>query len=189
MFRRGDDRAYEIAPQMVDLVKAPLVWPLHGGEPTLVTERADGNTLPAAPAETTARPERAYDGDILREFYGGLRAFSSPQIGMYWRGPVELCDGSKVQVVVMEDASLRRLSYSIALPQPPAALRAVAEQLEKRQFPSARAALILAERSCNSALFQAHSAQKTDILKISEANMEISNVVCGARRPGSDSRR
>lgn len=160
IFRRGDDRAYEIAPQMVELVKAPLVWPLHGVEPAPFNEPGHGNTSPAAAAETSARPERAFDGNILREFYGGLRTFSSPQIGVYWRGPVDLCDGSKVQVVVMEDATQRTLSYSITLRQPPDALRAVAEQLEKRQFPSARAALILTERACNHALFQGHSAQR-----------------------------
>jgi|GEM_PF-871479 len=155
LFRRGDDRAFEIAPRMVELIDAPLVWPLLGAGPAEATnsERRDGAPATAATG-AAARPERAYDSDILREFYGAIRAFSSPQVGVNWRGPVELSDGSNVEVSVVEDASQRTLSYSIVLRQPPAPLRIVAEELEKRRFPSARAALILTERACNRALFQ-----------------------------------
>ena len=49
-----------------------------------------------------AHPDRVYDRDIIGEFYRGVRPFTSPKLGLYWRGPLELSDGTKVQIVLLE---------------------------------------------------------------------------------------
>jgi hypothetical protein len=147
IFRRGDEHVYEIPQRFIEVVNLPLAWP---AEPTPKAHPVHSST----PESFGARPERVYDKDILGEFYKGVRPFSSPKIGLYWRGPIDLLDGSKVQVVIVEDSSSGTPSYSIVLRDPPDALKNVAEHLGKAEFPSARAAIIAAERGCNRALYE-----------------------------------
>lgn len=147
LFRRGDERIYEIPPNNVEIIDAPLIWP------TSVSSQATYHTNPNIQA-LGVRPERVYDRDILGEFYQGIRPFTSPKLGLYWRGPIELSDGSKMEVVLLEDTSLNTSNYSIVLRDPPGALKVFAEELSKKVFPSARAALIMTERSCNKFLYE-----------------------------------
>jgi integrative and conjugative element protein (TIGR02256 family) len=144
IFHRDDDRVHEIPHKSVEIVDAPLVWPV---ERTKHSRRQVGDGV--AP-----RPERVYDRDMLNEFYRELRPYSSQKLGLYWRGPLELVNGTKVEVVLVEDASSGAATYSITLRDPPHALRATAEQLAEHEFTSARSALVMAERSCNRVLYQ-----------------------------------
>lgn len=146
VFRRGDERVYEIPPRQVEIVDSSLVWPASVKH----TKRRDDSDS----ADLGARPERVYDRDIITEFYEGFRPFASQKLGFYWRGPLELLDGSKVQVVLLEDSAAHGPSYSVALRQPPDALKHIAEELATREFPSARTALRTTERICNRALYQ-----------------------------------
>jgi hypothetical protein len=146
IFRRGDERVYEVPPQQVEIVESSLVWPTSVAH----TERKTH----APPADLGAQPDRVYDRDILAEFYQGFRSFASKDLGFYWRGPLELLDGSKVQVVLLEDSTAPGRSYSVALREPPAVLKGIAEELATREFSSARKALVTTERVCNRTLYQ-----------------------------------
>lgn len=147
IIRRDDDYVYEIPQRLVEIIRTPLLWPPESAHDTKHDHHA-------TPEKLGARPDRVYDRDILGEFYQGVRPFTSPQLGFYWRGSVEFLDGSRVQVVLVEDLSSRAPKYSVVLREPPDALKPVAEQLAKREFPSARAALITTERSCNRILYE-----------------------------------
>lgn len=150
IFRRDDERVYEIPERLVEIVSTPLLWPVGSAHDTK-------HDCYPTPEKLGARPDRVYDRDILGEFYQGVRPFTSPKLGLYWRGPVEFLDGSSVQIVLVEDLSSRVPRYSIVLRDPPDALKPVTEQLAKRKFPSARAALITTERSCNRILYEQHN--------------------------------
>lgn len=154
VFHRGDDKFYEVSPDMIQIVNEPLVWP--SATPHGKTEGRKGQL------DLGVQPERAYDQDILKEFYQGFRPYSSEKLGLYWRGALELVDGSKAQMVVLEDSAASKPSYTATLRDPADALKGIAEDLGKIEFPSARAALITAERSCNRALYehQGHSREK-----------------------------
>lgn len=144
IFRRNDQRIFEIAPKSIEIVDTPLVWPA----PTAGHEdRIAGQDTPKA------WPERAYDQDIIREFYEGIRPFTSKQIGLYWRGSIGLINGSDAELIVIEDSSSQSPTYSIVLREPTDILKSLAEDLADQEFPSARAALIQAERSCNRILY------------------------------------
>lgn len=145
VFRRNDERIYEIPQQSVELVDAPLVWPVE-------SERSQQLIGDSVQDRFEAWPERAYDQGIIREFYHDVRPFTSEKIGLYWRGSIELFDGSNVQVILVEDS--QSPSYSVVLRDPPDALKEVAEHFATREFPSARVALINTERSCNRALHE-----------------------------------
>jgi len=150
VFRRGDERIYELHRDQVEIVDAPLIWPLASGQSH---DKPDDH--PKSPG-LRANPDRAYDNDILNAFYRGIRPFSSPKLGMYWRGPLELLDGSTVEVVLLEDSAAPKPTYSVTVRGAPPALKAIAEELAGVEFPSARAALISTEPNCNRALHRRH---------------------------------
>jgi hypothetical protein len=129
IFRRGDERVYEVRPQQVEIVETSLVWP------TSVAHT--GRKTHSPPADLGAQPDRVYDRDILAEFYQGFRSFAS-----------------KDQVVLIEDSTAPDRSYSVALREPPAVLKGIAEELATREFSSARKALMTTERVCNRTLYQ-----------------------------------
>jgi hypothetical protein len=149
IFRRGDEHIYEIRRDQVEIVDTPLVWPQRAEHPC---DKCDSNPK----HELRANPNRAYDSDILSEFYRGVRPFSSAKLGMYWRGPLELLDGTRIEVVLLEDSSTINPTYTVTLREPPAALRSLAEEIATVEFPSARAALITTERNCNRAIYRQH---------------------------------
>jgi hypothetical protein len=158
IFHRGDDGFYEIPSRQVEIVDTPLVWPLvergnHRG-------RSISTVEPKLDAVLNAQPERVYDRDILSEFYKGMKPFTSPKLGFYWRGNIELLDGSEIQVVLVEDSSSAHSSYTLMIRDVPKHLQEVAEKLSKQDFSSARVALITAERLCNRFLFKHHSQKK-----------------------------
>jgi hypothetical protein len=149
IFRREDERIYELRSRQVEIVDAPLVWPVGAGQHRNKNDSRGGHDL-------GANPSRVYDKEIVGEFYRGVRPFSNPKLGMYWRGPIELLDGSKLEVVLLEDSSSAKPTYTVTLREPPAALKSLAEEIATVEFPSARAALIATERSCNRALYMQH---------------------------------
>lgn len=146
VFRRGYERIYELSSRQVEIVDAPLVWPATAG---LSHGKREGEPK----HEVRSNPNRVYDSKIVSEFYRGIRPFSNAKLGMYWRGPLELLDGSAVEVVLLEDSAAAAPTYTVTLREPPAVLRTLAEEIAAVEFPSARAALITAERSCNRALY------------------------------------
>lgn len=148
IFRRGDERIYELRRDQVDIVDAPLIWPMASRRSH--EKHDDGPKFPGL----RANPNRVYDNDILSEFYRGVRPFSSAKLGMYWRGPLELMDGSKIEVVLLEDSTAANPAYTVTLREPPPVLKGLAQEIANVEFPSARAALITTERSCNRALYR-----------------------------------
>ncbi len=173
VFRPNDDRVHEVSANMVEITEGPLIWP---SDPDPVSSSESPEDIPSAdpqarsnpehsPVElgeksVIAKPERVYDRDIIGEFYRGVRPYTAPQLGLYWRGPIELANGQKTEVIVLEDASSTEPTYSVTLRLPTESLIAVGEQLAKRDFPSARSALITAERSCNRILFELGGGSK-----------------------------
>jgi hypothetical protein len=161
IFRRGDGRFYEISPRHVEITDSPLVWPIvASAKPPLPihdskqVETAYRHVSSSTPESVQPKVERVYDRDILGEFYHGVRPYTSSKLGFYWRGPIDLLDGSKVEVVLVEDSSHGAPMYSLVLRDAPRTLKDVADLLSKKEFSSARVALISAERLCNRFLFE-----------------------------------
>lgn len=146
---RGDDRVFEIPADCVEIVDAPLIWPK-------LKAPATGAGRPPGQEKFQAQPERAHDHEYLSSFFPKVRPFASQKLGVYWRGPIELVDGSQVEVVLVEDPEARKPCYSVTLRGAPPELEAAAAKLEKDEFGTARAALVAAERSCNRAIWSYH---------------------------------
>ncbi len=172
VFRRGDDRVYQVPPRQVEIVESSLVWPAS-------VEHTKPRDHPGS-SDLGAQPERVYDRDIITEFYEGFRPFSSQKLGFYWRGPLELLDGSKVEVVLLEDSAAHGPAYSVALREAPHALKSVAEELATREFSSARTALMTTERICNRALYEQRCNVGNKIFDLKDENpMDVFTLYVG----------
>jgi len=149
LFRRGDDHVYEIASSHVKVTDEKLIWPVPMAPgPAMPRHAREEYQRHAAPSH-----QRVYDRDIIADFYPKFRPYTSPKVGLYWRGTIDLVDDSTLEAVVTEDDSRATPSYSVLLRSAPDALAPLVEKLADREFPSARAALLTAERVCNQQLY------------------------------------
>jgi hypothetical protein len=154
IFRKDDAKAYEIPERMIELVDSKLL-----SNPSRATHSMA--PMPAMTHSPMSKSELLSDNDFAKDFYPEIRPFKSPKLGLYWRGPIGLVNGESVQVVVVENQSAHQQTYSLALRDTPENLQQAAEELMAVDYPTARAALIQAERTCNRALF----SQRSDIKK------------------------
>ena len=129
------------------LTDAPLIWPSASDVPgrKKSTEHLDEDAL---------RTNRVYDRDIVSQFYPKVGTFKSEELGIYWRGPIPLIDGSKLEMVVLEDASGTAPEYTVTLRNPPEMLTRSTKAIAKEGFASCRAALLTTERMCNAELYE-----------------------------------
>lgn len=149
LFRRNDDTIYEIPAKDVRLVDAPALRPRDRA-----TAEPSG-PLPETAPPITANPERAKDREFFSEFYPNLKPLLSKSIGApYWKGPLSLVDGSRAEVVAMENADGGAPFYSIATSCRNPVIADILAQYEERQFRSARHAVLNLERDMNQALYR-----------------------------------
>ncbi len=149
LFRRGDDTIYEIPAQEVRLVDAAVLWQLQDRGTVEVSQsrQHDSSTAP--------NPERAKDQEFFAEFHPGFKALLAKEIGApYWKGPLALVDGSRAEVVAMEDPRDSAGAYSIGSSSKNPVIADILAQYKQRKFRSARHAVIHLERDLNLALYR-----------------------------------
>ncbi len=144
---RGDKHVHEIPAQAVEFVDLPLVWPPKRVEDTTLGNISDLDNF-------KGKQHRAFNNAVLTNLYPGLHPYSSKKVGVYWRGLFDLIDGSTIETFIVEDSTPPEFVYSIFLRNPTPILQTVAETLKDQQFPTAVAALTIAERDCNRALWE-----------------------------------
>lgn len=149
VLHRGDPRTYEIDRRHIEVTDEGILWPQLGAVVADATERGSIPTSYAPSAQIV----RAYDSAVIRDLYSRLRPFTSPRVGIYWRGFIELVDGSKADVMVVESDSMGTPSYTVGFPDMAKCLEDVKYELDGRRFSSASAALVFAERTCNRVLY------------------------------------
>ena len=153
VLRRGDPNVYEIPAGALTLTDGPLVWP---SAPSVLSRTQS----PVHEDEDALRTNRVYDRDIISQFYPKVGAFKSKELGIYWRGPISLVDGSELDVVVLEDDSGTARKYAVTFRNPSDMLARSTEAISKEWFMSCRAALVTTERMCNAELYEKRSSEK-----------------------------
>jgi hypothetical protein len=149
VFRRGDETVYEIPHGNVQIVDAEILWP----RPESNVPAAGSGTSPAC---GPANAERAKDQEFFAEFYQGLRPLLAKGSGTpYWKGALELVDGTETTIVALEASDGVRASYSITAASSNADVAAVAAAYKERQFRSARHAVLAFEKDANRAIHTA----------------------------------
>lgn len=153
VLRRGDPEVYEIPSSALTLTDASLVWP---------SASRLAKTSKSVPhiEEDALRQNRVQDRDFVSQFYPKVAPFQSRELGIYWRGPIPLIDGSTTEVVVVEDSSGAVPRYTVNLRCPPEWLTRTDKAISNDEFRSCRAALLSIERMCNAELYEKQPARK-----------------------------
>jgi hypothetical protein len=149
-FRRNDAQVYEIPQKDVHVVDLPLLTPgVKDHAAAKISHPVD------PPHEDLPNPERAKDKDFFAEFYPDLRSLFSEKIGApYWKGPLILVDGSRLDVVAVESTD-GRPDYSIVTAGDHETCAKTLATYKGRKFSSARHAIISLERELNREIYRA----------------------------------
>ena len=146
---RGDDAVYEVHPASVVITSEAPVWP-----PSLRPE----------PSKTDSRHRnevRARDNATIPDLFPSLRPYWSKRAGtLYWKGELELVDGSSVDVTVPEIGSSedgQASCYQVLAKKVPSMCARLYEEFGGRQFGSATQAVSAFERELNRSLYRAMS--------------------------------
>ena len=146
IFRRGDDQFYEVPSTEVRLVDVPLLLPEKTSGPVAARRQT---------APEVANIERVKDQEFFSEFYPGMKVLLAKELGApYWKGSLALVDGSRADVVAVEDPDDKAHSYSIRSACKNPVLAEVLAQYRDRKFPAARHAVLNLERELNHALYR-----------------------------------
>jgi len=153
VLRRGNPEVYEIPSSALKLIDSSLVWPSApvSASRSKSTPHIDDGAL---------KQNRVHDRDFVSQFYPKVAPFQSKELGIYWRGPVPLIDGSATEVVIVEDCSGAAPKYTVNLRSPPEWLTRTGEAISNEAFPSCRAALLSTERMCNAELYEKQPSRK-----------------------------
>lgn len=153
VLRRGDPEVYEIPSSALTLVDASLVWP------SVPAPASHGKSTPHIDSDSL-KQSRVYDRDFVSRFYPKVAPFQSKELGIYWRGPIPLVDGSTTEVVIVEDSSGTAPKYTVNLRSPPEWLTRTSKTIGNEEFPSCRTALLTTERMCNAELYEKQPNRK-----------------------------
>jgi hypothetical protein len=150
IFHRDDNTIYEIPAKDVRLVDQPVLRPPQIRDAVEAHEPEPHSSPSSAP-----NVERAKDQEFFTEFYPSLKALLSKDISApYWKGSLQLVDGSNALVVAMEDTNDKIRSYSIAASSTNSVITDVLTQYKARKFRSARDAVLHLERDLNQSLYR-----------------------------------
>lgn len=140
LFRRGDPNQYEIQASKVKIVDREIIWP------TRETGKSVGKS-----EDPRVLNDRAFDNDYFSRLQQGMRPFLSKENGtVYWKGRLNLVDGSSTEIVIAEtDAG----GYG-ALVKGESARELAGSLDSSRQFATAREAAATVERELNREIFR-----------------------------------
>ena len=143
---RGDDNVYELEANNVRITQDQVVHPI--GEDERVGEKGRDN----------GESVRAKDDLIIPAIYPSLKPYWSKRAStLYWKGSLELADGSSVEVKVPEmmGKSEHDLShYHILVKNIPEACASEFEEFGTQKFRSATEALRALEKEMNRVLYR-----------------------------------
>jgi hypothetical protein len=119
---------------------------------------------PSSEARHDANPERAKDQEFFADFYPRFKPLFSARAGaFYWKGPLELVDGTTVDVVAMETEDSGTDRYSASASGPTAVFADLLKAYPNETFKSARHAIHNLKEWLNQALY--HSKKTEEAIK------------------------
>lgn len=152
---RGNDCVYEIKPENVVVTQVSPLLPISEEPHVSELYSQDNNAV------------RTEDDAIIQEIFPLLRPYWSKRARtMYWKGCLELVDGSSVDITVPEveasEDDRPSYYYQVLLKNAPDACTGAYEEFSERQFRSAAQAVSTLEKKLNRALYKAISGRSGD---------------------------
>jgi hypothetical protein len=143
IFRRNDEKVYEIPDSQVHIVDKPLVWPCQ--------RRTNDSSLPKR-TQVNTNEERVKDQEFFSGFYPDFKPLLSKNTNVfYWKGKLKLIDNTRVDVLIMEDQTDHGWVYSITATDP--SIADTIASYKDRTFKSARVAMFNMERDINRGIY------------------------------------
>jgi hypothetical protein len=144
---RGNPTVYEIPASRVHVVDKP---PLRSAPDVRPHETTRSHPIGSPPDSA-----RGKDSQFFDEWYPTLRPYMSrDRATVYWRGRVKFIDDSAADVVIAEVEDGGHPAFGIVLRGEPAVSTAAAQMLSKRQFSSAREAIVALQREVDREMFK-----------------------------------
>jgi len=147
LLQRGDDSVYEIPESGIHIVNKKPLW--SPNKPQHLASRIEIDT-----AHKAGHQVRAHDQEMFSEMYPQFRPyFSKSMSAVYWKGSIELIDGTNMDIVVLESKGNEGASYSINPVGENAKQFRVQKRYTDRAFKSARMAVWQFERDINREIY------------------------------------
>ncbi|MYI73714.1 MAG: hypothetical protein F4079_05420 [Candidatus Dadabacteria bacterium] len=159
---RGDPAIYEIPAEAIKILDEPLWWPKNA-----VSEKQKEKTGINLDEPAVKVADRGIDQQFLKEFFPRLRPFfSNESKTVYWKGTVELIDGTSVALVIAEVIADRDASYAVHIKNAREDLGESIEELKKQRFSSGREAAFTIQRVLNKRLYEMASVADKESSRI-----------------------
>lgn len=155
-FHRNSSRVDEVSTSHVRVVDEPVWWANNSQHPAPEKHVDHHQAAPVA----VPNAQRVRDQEFFADFCPHLKALFSKSLGaLYWKGPVSLIDGSRVELLVMETPEDGgAASYAITVNAPDKALSEILDLYKDRKFESARHAVMQLRDNLNHRLFMERKA-------------------------------
>lgn len=145
-FRRNDPESYEIPQYRVHIGYEPAVWPSKDRTVEAVP-KVD------RPISTPNKEGRLSDLQVFSEFYPKIKPYKTPETGiLYWKGSIDLVDGTKVALALLENEEGAEHHYELKIIGDPA-VELVLKDLVERKFKNARMAARAVEQRMNQEVY------------------------------------
>ncbi len=144
---RGDSSIYEIPHEQIHIAEQSDASP----------SKVEPRVVSFSPKEIQigANPERVKDQEVLSEFYPSIKPGFSKNLGViYWKGDFLLVDGSRAEVLAMENSDHGKGTYSITITNPKFPLSEVLDGYKERSFRSARQAVFQLQRDLDREIYR-----------------------------------
>ncbi len=140
-FRRNDPNTYEIPSENVRITSTPIIWP--------TSEASHSEEKNGKSSQPISNPERVKDQEFFKEHFPQFKPLFSKSLGsLYWKGQLELVDGSAADLMIIENEKAGRIVYSAAL-----SAKDMSVDYSDKAFKSAREAVLKVERDINKHVF------------------------------------
>jgi hypothetical protein len=146
---RDDDRVHEIPESQILVLDQSRV---QSGSGKVVFD-AGGSSV-ATPVARNGNAGRAKDQEFFSEFFPSLTPIFSKGLGsVYWKGRIALIDSTHAEVLAIQQPDHGEETYAITVKDHKGAVSEVVERYKKKNFPSARHAVLYLERDMNREIY------------------------------------
>lgn len=155
-FRRNTDAIYEVADEDVRVMEIPAVWSKRRE-----SIRAFPSAEPHVEARHDVNPERVKDQEFFTDFCPNLKPLFSARAGaFYWKGQLEIINGTTIDLVAMEATDEGACRYRITASSPAIGIAELLKTYPKDTFRSARHAVNHLKDWLNRALYESKKPEE-----------------------------
>ena len=150
IFHRNSNRVDEVPPSDVRIVDRAALVPREDNR-----QKGSSASISTTKPSASLNAERVKDQELFSDVFPNLKAlFSQSANALYWKGSLELVDGSRAQVVAIENPDSVTPAYSITTDFQKHWAEELIDRYKNHTFRSARHAVLAFQADLNRVLYQ-----------------------------------